>query len=128
MIMKSTLKKLLRSFLIAIRLKQRAAFELRWSKEHPEPSKLKDGDLIVVGVPGHYQKWAYFRCPCGCGNQLRLSLSTKDSPSWRVNVSDEGVASIHPSVRQLNGCYSHFWLKQGEIEWCWDTGASQPSW
>jgi len=125
--MKRKLKQLLRFFLIAIRARPRAAFELHWNKEHPGANKLKNGDLFVVGVEGKYQKWAYFKCPCSCGNQLRLSLSRKDSPSWRVDVSDDGVASIYPSVRQVNGCYSHFWIKEGDIDWCWDTGSPQIS-
>jgi hypothetical protein len=125
--MKRKLNQLLRRFLIAIRVKRRAAFELRWRKDHPKSEDLKIGDLVVVGVPDQYQKWAYFKCPCSCGNQLRLSLSSNDSPSWKVDVSDDGIASIHPSVRQINGCYSHFWLKEGEIDWCRDTGSPQIS-
>lgn len=126
--MKKKFKQLLRRFLIAIRVKQCAAFELQWRKDHPKAEELQKGQLIVVGVSNQYQKWAYFKCPCGCGDQLRLNLSSKDSPSWKVDVSDDGVASIHPSVRQVNGCYSHFWLKQGSIDWCKDTGLPQSSW
>jgi hypothetical protein len=122
--MNRKLKQLLRRFLIAIKLKPRAAFELQWRKDHPRAEELKEGQLVVVGVPDQYQKWAYFKCPCGCGSQLRLSLSSKDSPSWRVDVTNDGVASIHPSVRQTNGCYSHFWLKHGDIDWCRDTGST----
>lgn len=127
MIMRRKLKQLWRALLVAVRFRRRASFELRWSKEHPKAEKMKKGDLIVVGVEGKYQKWAYFKCPCDCGNQLRLSLSPKDRPAWRVDVSDDGIASIHPSVRQTNGCYSHFWLKNGEIDWCWDTGSPSPT-
>lgn len=128
MTMKKALKRLLRAFLITFKLQRRAAFELRWSKEHPKAATVKTGDLIIVGVEGEYQKWAYFKCPCGCGNQLRLSLSAKDNPCWRVDVTEEGVASIHPSVRQINGCFSHFWLKEGEIDWCHDTGMAIRTW
>jgi hypothetical protein len=126
--MKRKLKQLLRHFLVAIKVKRRVAFELRWRKDHPRAEELKTGDLVVVGVPDQYQKWAYLKCPCGCGNQLRLSLSSNDSPSWRVVVSDDGIASIQPSVRQINGCYSHFWLKKGDIDWCEDTGSPQSLW
>ena len=30
--------------------------------------------------------------------------------------------TIHPSVRQLDGAYAHFWVKSGYVEWCADTG------
>lgn len=120
--MMNKLKRIIRGVLVALRLKRRASFELRWSKTQPVPGKLKNGDLVVIGVEGQYQKWACFQCPCGCGNQLRLCLSASESPSWQVKVNEVGLASLHPSVRQIKGCYSHFWLRDGEIEWCHDTG------
>lgn len=30
--------------------------------------------------------------------------------------------SVTPSVRQLNDCGCHFWIKSGRIQWCSDSG------
>lgn len=122
--MRIKLKQLWRAILIAIRLRRRASIELRWTQKHPKQENLEDGVLIVVGIEGRYQKWAYLKCPCECGNQLRLNLSPNTSPAWTVDVNDEGIVSVYPSVRQTKGCYSHFWLKNGEIDWCGDTGSA----
>ncbi|MBZ0188621.1 MAG: hypothetical protein K8F91_20415, partial [Candidatus Obscuribacterales bacterium] len=57
-----------------------------------------------------------------CKKKMHLSCKVT-SPSWRVDTSDEGLPTVHPSVRQIQGCLSHFWLKEGEIDWCLDSGS-----
>jgi hypothetical protein len=77
--------------------------------------------LVLVGE-GHFHKWAYLACPCGCGNPIMLSLSKTKRPAWHVGVDWLGRPTIEPSARQTAGCYSHFWLRKGRIDWCGDTG------
>jgi len=88
---------------------------------NPSPETVGHGQLIVVGRPG-YQKWAYLRCPCGCGEVIMLSLVASRRPRWTVKWDERQRPTVHPSVRQIAGCLSHFWIRSGAIEWCADSG------
>jgi hypothetical protein len=91
---------------------------------NPGREAIAPGRLLVVGGRG-YQKWAYLRCPCGCGEVIMLSLNQKRRPRWRVMIDAQGLPTVEPSVRQTAGCYSHFWIRRGKVEWCRDTGAPE---
>lgn len=88
---------------------------------NPSPDAVTPGRLIVVGGKD-FQKWAYFRCPCGCGETIMLSLSSARRPRWSVIIDQLGRPTIRPSVRQVSGCFSHFFVRQGVVDWCGDTG------
>jgi len=88
---------------------------------NPSYDAIPSGKLIVVGGKD-YQKWAYFKCPCGCGETIMLSLSKKTQPSWTVSIDSRRRPTVNPSVRQIAGCFSHFWVRKGQVEWCRDTG------
>ncbi|MDX2027180.1 MAG: DUF6527 family protein [Alphaproteobacteria bacterium] len=88
---------------------------------NPSPADIGPGRVIVVGGKG-YQKWAYFRCPCGCRETIMLSLNKTTRPRWAVNIDKRGRPTITPSIRQTAGCLSHFWIRNGVIDWCRDTG------
>ena len=88
---------------------------------HPEDSKIDFGVVYVVAV--HNQmKWAYFRCPCRHHDIVRLNLNPSVSPQWTVSASFLGGTTICPSIRQTDGCLSHFWIKSGRVHWCKDSG------
>jgi hypothetical protein len=86
---------------------------------NPAHESVPAGRVIVVGGPG-YQKWAYFRCPCGCGEVIMLSLASSRRPRWTVKLDWLMRPSIEPSVQRTAGCYSHFWIRRGVVEWCGD--------
>lgn len=67
-------------------------------------------------------KWSMFRCPCGCGDVITLSMQTMHRPHWRLSQTSSGHPTLYPSVWRDKGCMSHFWLKDGRIYWCNDTG------
>jgi hypothetical protein len=90
-------------------------------KVNPTHEAVMPGRVIVVGGPG-YQKWAYLRCPCGCGDVIMLSLAKSRRPRWTVQFDRLNRPSIKPSVRQTAGCCSHFWIRRGSVDWCGDTG------
>jgi hypothetical protein len=48
--------------------------------------------------------------------------AAKRSPRWRVAIDWFDRPTLEPSVWQTDGCYSHFWVKQGRIVWTPDTG------
>lgn len=89
-------------------------------KSPPPNGDIPYGKMFVV-KPGQEPKWALFKCPCKCGHVITLSLASGRSPRWTVRL-EEGFPTLYPSVRQLNGCLSHFWVKRGRVQWCDDTG------
>jgi hypothetical protein len=112
---------ILRALLIWLGLIRKPDFLLRVVADHPDASTLAPGWLYVVGGPG-YQKWAYLRCPTGNGDIIQLSLQQKHRPRWSVAGDFLGRPTVHPSVRQMEGSYAHFWIKKGAVQWCEDTG------
>lgn len=76
--------------------------------------------------PG-YEKWAVFRCPKHEDEIIQLSLMQNRRPRWSITLDFLDRPTIHPSVRQLDGAYAHFWVKSGAIDWCADTGRRPPS-
>lgn len=107
--------------LVALRLVQRPAFRAAFVSDHPDPDAMSDDRLYIVGGRG-FQKWAYFRCPADPTEIIQLSLMPERRPRWAVAVDMLGRPTVEPSVRQLDGTYAHFWIKQGAVVWCADTG------
>jgi len=58
------------------------------------------------------------RCPCGCGYAIELMLIREVTPRWDLSVDAIGRPTIYPSVWLQRGCWSHFWLRGGRIQWC----------
>jgi hypothetical protein len=114
-------RKWIRSTLEYLGIIPRTEIIVTVSPEYPNQENMIPGQLHVVGERG-FQKWAYFKCPCGCGVPIMLSLSTKRRPSWQVKIDWLGRPTIHPSVWQTDGCYAHFWVRHGQVQWCPSTG------
>jgi hypothetical protein len=119
-------KKWIRHFLEKIRWIPRADVIANLSPEHPDQASLPPGFLHVVGGK-HYQKWAYLKCPCNCGALIMLSLSAARRPHWRVKFDWLDRPTVEPSIWQMEGCFSHFWIRKGRVDWVKDTGRRPPS-
>jgi len=78
-------------------------------------------DFIVV-INQNKSFWTLFQCPCGCGKIISLSLQKIHSPHWTVRKSSSGRPTLHPSIWQNQDCCSHFWIKDGRVYWCNNTG------
>lgn len=115
------LKKLLRDGAAALGLIRRPELIGMVVSDHPAPEAMAPGTIYIVGGPG-YQKWAVFRCPRHEDEIIQLSLMPNRRPRWTVTLDFLERPTIHPSVRQLDGPYAHFWVKAGCVEWCADTG------
>lgn len=87
----------------------------------PRNDQVVAGQIYCV-VSANKPKWSLFRCPCGCRDVITLSLQSGHKPHWRITHSDSGRPTLYPSVWRDKGCLSHFWLKDGRIFWCPDTG------
>jgi hypothetical protein len=108
--------------LAALGLIPRPRFRARASQTNPPVSELGERDFVVVRS-GDFLKWACFRCPCGCGEKISLSLAANRRPSWRVTTDWLSRPTVEPSVWQTAGCHSHFWIRKGAVQWCPGTGA-----
>ncbi len=79
-------------------------------------------DEFIAVVYENEPFWAMFRCPCGCGTVISLSLQKAHNPSWSVEETDTGRPTLYPSVWQNKGCCSHFWITDGRVHWCNNSG------
>lgn len=119
------MKKWLRRLLENIGIIGRTDLVATIDPDYPDTDTMPPDVLHVVGDKT-YQKWVYFKCPCGCGAPIMLSLSTKRRPRWSVKIDWLDRPTIDPSVWQTDGCYSHFWVRKGQIQWTGDTGRPPP--
>jgi hypothetical protein len=103
-------------FLVWIGLIKKPRYLARYAEQHPSVSELANDDFVVV-QSGGFTKWACFKCPCGCGQKIALSLEKDRRPSWSVVIDWLQRPTVAPSVHQLAGCLSHFWIRRGNVEW-----------
>jgi hypothetical protein len=109
----------MRQLLVWMRRIRQPDFVVRRVRVHPAPEEIKSGVMVFVGER-HLQKWACFRCPGGCGEVVKLSLNAKQHPCWQVEIDNLARPTVVPSVRQLNDCGCHFWIREGIVKWCDD--------
>lgn len=95
--------------------------EITFTPKTPANSTIGEKQLHVVRHNGELY-WALFRCPSGCGEVINLSLRPPQVPKWRLSQTDDGLPSLYPSVWRNKGCMSHFWVEEGRIVWCRDSG------
>jgi hypothetical protein len=92
----------------------------------PPPNEAVQPGVFYRVVRNDQSKWALFLCPCGCRSVITLSLQLAHRPRWTVHASKERRPSMRPSVWRDIGCLSHFWIEDGRVYWCSDTGS--PPW
>lgn len=82
---------------------------------HIDEKPLQDGVLYV----SRRFELAIHLCACGCKVETVTPLllgETKDG--WEYSVGPNGP-TLHPSIgNQKLPCHSHYWVKDGKIEWC----------
>lgn len=71
------------------------------------PEQMEDG-VVYVGRP--YCS-AGLLCPCGCGDKIFLRIESNVHPCWNITGN-----TIDPSIKRLDGCLSHFVIKNGEVQ------------
>lgn len=82
----------------------------------PKNDEVGEKDFVMV-VYQNNPLWALFRCPCGCHHVISLSLQKIHNPNWKVYKNLSGRPTVYPSVWQIQGCHSHFWIKDGRVYW-----------
>ena len=118
------LRTIARRCLEVLRLVPQSHFLAKVQAIHPTPEQLCPGTLIVVR-DNSVDKWICLRCPCGCGAKVQLSMAENRRPRWTARVDWLGRPSVEPSIRRLDECQCHFWVKRGQILWCVDSGEDQ---
>ena len=75
------------------------------------PNKIKAG---ILYVSEDFQS-AQHLCACGCGEVVVTPI---DSAGWDF-TENNGKPTLSPSVGSFNiPCKSHYWVKDGKIQWC----------
>jgi hypothetical protein len=97
-----------------------AGITARYVGRHPALADLFAGQILIVRN-GRLLKTVCLLCPGGCGEKIILSLSAKRFPGWKVSLDYLARPTVYPSIRQLNQCRCHFWVKKGQILWCEDS-------
>lgn len=78
---------------------------------------------LLLTKKGNTFTWVRYKCPCGCGESISLSLSPVISPYWSMAISqDKGKrprVTITPSVYMRNTkCCSHYFITENKVIWC----------
>ncbi len=81
--------------------------------------KLSKKTVYIVEDDG-YQEQVAMLCPCGCGRILHMNLLPDERPCWKVTEHKDGTVSLHPSIWRKTDCRSHFWFKNGRVQWVYD--------
>jgi hypothetical protein len=99
----------------AVAMAQAEAVSLRPVEDIPD--RLVPANVYLAGEDNNL--WAAaMLCPCGCKDVIELNLLTQARPSWKVQQHSDGTVSLAPSVWRQKGCGSHFFVRQGRIDWC----------
>lgn len=89
----------------------------------PRNQDIEAGQFFFVASCGK-PKWSLFKCPCGCGDVITLTLLSIHQPHWCLTPTSADRPTLYPSVWRDRGCMSHFWLRDGRVYWCNDTGSA----
>lgn len=83
------------------------------------PYPLEPGCLYLVESANTGEPWCVgYLCPCGCGDPYTLPLvGTNSRPYWDLTVDAEGRPTLTPSIRHLDGCQSHYFIRNGQVQW-----------
>ena len=85
--------------------------------EETLPEQLERRVMYIVREDG-FDEQAAMLCPCACGCILHMNLLPDERPCWRVTQNIDGTATLYPSVWRKKDCGSHFWLRNGHVQWC----------
>lgn len=83
------------------------------------PEDLKSGEIYLIGENGFMWSAALI-CPCGCCLIIQLNLLPDAKPCWRVEINEDDTITLKPSVWSKKRCGSHYFIRQGLINWCFE--------
>ena len=67
--------------------------------------------------------WVSYKCPCGCGETIRLSVSPAIEPYWSISITQSNnkrqLVTITPSIyMRKTKCCSHYFITENKVMWC----------
>lgn len=78
--------------------------------------------ILFLTKKGSAFIWLRYKCPCGCGETISLSLSPVIEPYWSISIEDKNdrpIVTISPSVYMRNTkCNSHYFIIKNKVIWC----------
>ena len=80
------------------------------------PELIPENKVLVV-AEGNQPDTLAFKCPCGCNSNILLNLLQDAKPRWKYRITKRGNISISPSIWRKVGCKSHFFVRDGRIDW-----------
>lgn len=80
------------------------------------PASIFDNTIFII-QDGNEPELLAFKCPCGCNENILLNLLKDAKPQWKFKINKKGTIDIKPSIWRKIGCKSHFFIKNGIIEW-----------
>lgn len=80
------------------------------------PDPLEPNMLFIWLHEGQHRGVAY-KCTCGCSREVWLPLNIDQHPSWNLEINN-GLVTISPSILELSGCKSHYFIRNSEVRWC----------
>lgn len=96
------------------RFEREKLYEYRFVDDVPD--HIRSGTVYLVGNEGYYWQMVMV-CPCGCRQILYMNLMDDYHPYWKYTIHGKTI-SLSPSIDRLVGCKSHFFLRNGKIDWC----------
>lgn len=92
-------------------------FKRRYYYEFCKEVPISYNSKIIYVIGETHHPWLLsFICPCGCKKIIYLNLLKETTPCWIYKIKDEKI-SISPSIWRIDGCKSHFFLKENKIQW-----------
>ena len=85
--------------------------------EEEIPTEHEPTHVYIVGIRGN-RHMAVMKCPCDCGDLIRLNLLATENPCWAWNVEKWGEVTFAPSIKRTVKCISHFFIREGMLSWC----------
>lgn len=96
---------------------------MAWLAEHvkelPDAADFQPG--VVYIATGDGWRHAGFKCPCGCEDEISIPLKPQWKQGWTFKEDAHKRVTLAPSLLRRTPCKSHFFLRNGEIEWCSDS-------
>lgn len=77
-------------------------------QQEPAEQYIIQSGVVYVNYP---DRLAILLCPCGCAQEIWLSLMENESPCWKIEGN-----TVTPSINRLVGCKSHFKITNGNVE------------
>lgn len=93
-----------------------AATKFRIEFVEDNPDSISENIIFVV-QDGNLPELLAFKCPCGCKAGIILNLLPDASPKWSYLINEEGKINIYPSIWRKNGCKSHFFIRESNVDW-----------